>query len=61
MQQLRFYSSQWLNTEQQDSDYLQLHNDRTTLLLTNLQQPAYQWPYTAYVLLMMGEIVTQNM
>jgi hypothetical protein len=24
------------DTEQQDSDYLQLHNDRTTLLLTNL-------------------------
>ena len=25
------------DTEQQDNDYLQLHNDRTTLLLTNLQ------------------------
>ena len=25
-----------LDTEQQDRDYLQLHNDRTTLLLTNL-------------------------
>ena len=23
--------------------------------------PAYLWPYTAYVLLMMGEIVTRNM
>ena len=24
-------------TKQQDNDYLQLHNNRTTLLLTNLQ------------------------
>jgi hypothetical protein len=24
------------DTEQEDRDYLQLHNDRTTLLLTNL-------------------------
>ena len=27
----------------------------------NLSEPAYLWPYTAYVLLMMGEIVTRNM
>ena len=26
------------DTEQQDRDYLQLQNDRTTLLLTNLQR-----------------------
>ena len=24
-------------------------------------KPAYLWPYTAYALLMMGEIVTRNM
>jgi len=29
--------------------------------LDNLSEPYYLWPYTAYVLLMMGEIVTQNM
>ena len=27
----------------------------------NLSEPAYLWPYTAYVLLMMGEIVARNM
>jgi len=27
----------------------------------NLSEPAYLLPYTAYVLLMMGEIVTRNM
>ena len=27
----------------------------------NLSEPAYLWPYTAYVLLMMGGIVIQNM
>ena len=26
----------------------------------NLSEPAYLWPYTAYVLLMMGEIVARN-
>ena len=26
-----------------------------------VSEPAYLWPYTAYVLLMMGEIVTRNM
>ena len=53
---------------EQDSDYQQLHNDRRDyLLLThltktyNLSEPAYLWPYTAYVLLMMGEIVARNM
>ena len=53
---------------EQGSDYQQLHNDRRDyLLLThltktyNLSEPAYLWPYTAYVLLMMGEIVARNM
>ena len=74
MQQLRFYSSQWLtlhvsgdnlthhqeyiccifnrkhDTEQQDSDYLQLHNDRTTLLLTNLQPKWASLPVAIYSL-----------
>ena len=27
----------------------------------NLSEPPYLWPYTAYVLLMMGEIVARNM
>ena len=27
----------------------------------NLSEPDYLWPYTAYVLLMMGEIVARNM
>ena len=27
----------------------------------NLREPAYMWPYIAYVLLMMGEIVARNM
>ena len=27
----------------------------------NLSEPAYLWPYTVYVVLMMGEIVTRNM
>ena len=27
----------------------------------NLSEPVYLWPYTAYVLLMMGEIVARNM
>ena len=27
----------------------------------HLSEPAYLWPYTAYVLLMMGEIVARNM
>ena len=27
----------------------------------NLSEPAYLWPYTAFVLLMMCEIVAQNM
>ena len=63
MQQLRFYSSQWLtlhisgdnlnrkhDTEQQDSDYLQLHNDRTTLLMTNLQPKWASLPVAIYSL-----------
>ena len=31
------------------------------MLLLTCSEPAYLWPYTAYVLLMMGEIVTRNM
>ena len=55
------------DTEQQDSDYQQLHNDRIIYYwhiwqkIYNLSEPAYLWPYTAYVLLMMGEIVARNM
>jgi len=38
------------DTEQQDSDYLQLHNDRTTLLLTNLQPKWTSLPVAIYSL-----------
>ena len=31
------------------------------MLLLTCSEPAYLWPYTAYVLLMMGEIVARNM
>ena len=50
MQQLRFYSPQWLYSTcfgRQSQTY-------------NLSEPAYLWPYTAYVLLMMGEIVANG-
>ena len=51
--------------EQQDSDYLQLHTTHTHRnyeLRTNLLSvPAYLWPYTAHVLLMMGGTATRNM
>jgi len=36
------------DTEQQDSDYLQLHNDRNTLLLTNLQPKWASLPVAIY-------------
>ena len=36
---------------------LQTHLTKTY----NLSEPAYLWPYTAYVLLMMGRIVIRNM
>ena len=35
-------------------------NDNRCYLLT-CSEPAYRWPYTAYVLPMTGEIVTRNM
>ena len=38
------------DTEQQESDYLQLHNDRTTLLLTNLQPKWASLPVAIYSL-----------
>ena len=38
-------------------DYLLLTHLTKTY---NLSEPAYLWPYTAYVLLMMGEIVARN-
>ena len=56
MQQLRFYSPQWL--------YSTCFGRQSLTHLTktyNLSEPAYLWPYTAYVLLMMGEIVARNM
>ena len=31
------------------------------MLLLTCSEPAYLWPYTAYVLLMMAEIVARNM
>ena len=31
------------------------------MILLTCSKPAYLWPYTAYVLLMMGEIVARNM
>ena len=31
------------------------------MLLLTCSEPSYLWPYTAYVLLMMGEIVARNM
>ena len=43
---------------QYDTDYLLLTHLTKTY---NLSEPAYLWPYTAYVLLMMGEIVARNM
>ena len=79
MQQIAVYSSQMLSlyrntlligplsgrhdAEQQDRDYLQLQNDRTTLLMTNLQPKWASLPVAIYsiVLLMMGEIVARNM
>ena len=35
--------------------------EHTVTKTYNLSEPAYLWPYTAYVLLMMGEIVARNM
>ena len=50
------------DTEQQNSDNLQLHNDSTTLLLTNLQPKCSSLPVAIYSIpLMMGEIVARNM
>ena len=51
---------------EQDSDYLQ--STQPTQIgqlyceqICYLSVPAYMWPYTAHVLLMMGGIVTRNM
>ena len=38
------------DTERQDSDYLQLHNDRTNLLLTNLKPKWASLPVATYSL-----------
>ena len=51
MQQLRFYSSQWLTLHVSgDSLTISLHNDRTTLLLTNLQPKWASLPVAIYSL-----------
>ena len=62
MQQLRFYSPQWLYSTcfgRQSHPSSGVH-----MLYMATGKPAhlgYLWPYTAYVLLMMGEIVARNM
>ena len=49
------------------NDKTVITNNSTTIELLyywqiyNLSEPAYLWPYTAYVYLMMGEIVARNM
>jgi len=62
MQQLRFYSSQWL-TLHVSGDSLTHHQEYISCIwpqvswltyyrqIYNLSEPAYLWPYTAYVLL----------
>ena len=63
MQQLRFILR---NGTTQNNKTEITNNSKTIELLYywqiyNLSEPAYLWPYRAYVPLMMGEIVARNM
>ena len=53
------------STTQNDKTVITYNSTTTELLyywqIYNLSEPAYLWPYTAYVILMMGETVARNM
>ena len=60
MQQLRFYFPQWLYSTRFGRQFHPSSGVHMLYMATG-KPLAYLWPYTAYVLLMTGEIVARNM
>ena len=64
-EEIRYFSRHSAGSTTQNNKTVITYNSTTIELLYywqiyNLSEPAYLWPYTAYVL-MMGEIVARNM
>ena len=64
MQQLRYFTRHSAGSTTQNKTEITYNSKMIELLyywqIYNLSEPAYLWPYTAYVILMMGEIVARN-